>query len=159
MAANPKTKSISIWDPRIVQRATWDSLRKLDPRTMARNPVMFVVEVGSVLTTLRLIQDALAGRGGLGFELQITFWLWLTVLFANFAEAMAEGRGKAQADTLRKAKTEMANRRPPAGRSTWPRRGCARATSSASRGRRIPPTAASSIASVMKARSPANLLQ
>jgi K+-transporting ATPase ATPase B chain len=111
MAANPKTKSISIWDPRIVQRATWDSLRKLDPRTMARNPVMFVVEVGSVLTTLRLIQDALAGRGGLGFELQITFWLWLTVLFANFAEAMAEGRGKAQADTLRKAKTEtMANR-------------------------------------------------
>jgi K+-transporting ATPase ATPase B chain len=73
---------------------------------MARNPVMFVVEVGSVLTTWRLLQDAIAGRGGLAFELQITFWLWITVLFANFAEAMAEGRGKAQADTLRKAKTE-----------------------------------------------------
>jgi K+-transporting ATPase ATPase B chain len=73
---------------------------------MARNPVMFVVEIGSVLTTLRLQEDVLTGRGNLGFEFQITFWLWLTVLFANFAEAMAEGRGKAQADTLRKAKTE-----------------------------------------------------
>jgi K+-transporting ATPase ATPase B chain len=78
---------------------------------MARNPVMFVVEVGSVLTTWRLVQDALTGYGDLLFELQITLWLWLTVLFANFAEAMAEGRGKAQADTLRKARTEtMANR-------------------------------------------------
>ena len=78
---------------------------------MAKNPVMFVVEVGSVLTSVRLILDAVAGRPGLGFELQITFWLWLTVLFANFAEAMAEGRGKAQADTLRKARTEtVANR-------------------------------------------------
>jgi potassium-transporting ATPase ATP-binding subunit len=111
MTTQSKAKSISIWDPHIVQRAIWDSLKKLHPRTMARNPVMFVVEIGSVLTTLRLVQDALAGRGGLGFEFQITFWLWLTVLFANFAEAMAEGRGKAQADTLRKAKTEtMANR-------------------------------------------------
>jgi potassium-transporting ATPase ATP-binding subunit len=111
MATQPKAKTISIWNPQIVQRAIWDSFKKLHPRTMARNPVMFVVEIGSVLTTLRLIQDALVGRGGLGFEFQITFWLWLTVLFANFAEAMAEGRGKAQADTLRKAKTEtMANR-------------------------------------------------
>jgi K+-transporting ATPase ATPase B chain len=111
MASHSATKSISIWDPKIVRRAIWDSIVKLDPRTMARNPVMFVVEIGSVLTTLRLIQDALAGRGGLGFEFQITFWLWLTVGFANFAEAMAEGRGKAQADTLRKAKTEtIANR-------------------------------------------------
>jgi K+-transporting ATPase ATPase B chain len=67
---------------------------------------MFVVEVGSVLTTVRFALDAAARRPGLGFELQITFWLWLTVLFANFAEAMAEGRGKAQADTLRKARTE-----------------------------------------------------
>ena len=107
-------KSTSIWDPQIVRRAIGDSLKKLHPRTMARNPVMFVVEVGSVLTTLRLVQDALAGRGGLGFEFQITFWLWLTVLFANFAEAMAEGRGKAQAETLRKAKTEtIANRERP----------------------------------------------
>src|SRR5262249_36601403 len=67
---------------------------------------MFVVEVGSVLTTIRLAIDAVSGRPGIGFELQITGWLWLTVLFANFAEAMAEGRGKAQADTLRKARPE-----------------------------------------------------
>jgi K+-transporting ATPase ATPase B chain len=96
----------SIWDRRIVRRAIGDAVRKLHPRTMARNPVMFVVEVGSVLTTWRLIQDAAGGRGDLGFELQITVWLWLTVLFANFAEAMAEGRGKAQAETLRQAKSE-----------------------------------------------------
>jgi len=105
------TQARSIWDPQIVQRAIWDSFRKLHPRTMARNPVMFVVEIGSVLTTWRLIQDALTGGSGLFFEFQITFWLWLTVLFANFAEAMAEGRGKAQADALRKAKTETIARR------------------------------------------------
>jgi K+-transporting ATPase ATPase B chain len=109
-------RSISIWDPQIVRRAIGDSLRKLHPRTMARNPVMFVVEIGSVLTTIRLVRDLFAGGGSLGFEFQITFWLWLTVLFANFAEAMAEGRGKAQADTLRRAKTEtMANRELPGG--------------------------------------------
>ncbi len=107
--ANITTRSI--WDPAIVRGAIVDGLRKLHPRTMAKNPVMFVVEVGSVLTTLRFAIDAAARRPGLGFELQITFWLWLTVLFANFAEAMAEGRGKAQADTLRKARTETtANR-------------------------------------------------
>jgi len=100
------TKAKSIWDPAIVRTATWDAFRKLHPRTMAKNPVMFVVEVGSVLTTAALVRDAALGRPGLAFELQITFWLWLTVLFANFAEAMAEGRGKAQADTLRKARTE-----------------------------------------------------
>jgi K+-transporting ATPase ATPase B chain len=106
---HPKAKSI--WDPQIVRRAAWDSILKLHPRTMAKNPVMFVVEVGSVLTTVRFVLDATARRPGLGFELQITCWLWLTVLFANFAEAMAEGRGKAQADTLRKARTEtVANR-------------------------------------------------
>jgi K+-transporting ATPase ATPase B chain len=105
------TKATSIWDPQIVQRAIGDAFRKLHPRTMARNPVMFVVEIGSVLTTLRLLRDAVTGRGELGFELQITFWLWLTVLFANFAEAMAEGRGKAQADTLRRAKTETVAKR------------------------------------------------
>ena len=105
------TQAKSLWDPQIVRRAIGDAFRKLHPRTMARNPVMFVVEIGSVLTTLRLIQDAATGRGDLGFQFQITFWLWLTVLFANFAEAMAEGRGKAQADTLRRAKTEtVANR-------------------------------------------------
>ena len=105
------THTRSIWDPQIVQRAIWDSFRKLHPRTMARNPVMFVVEIGSVLTTWRLIQDALTGGSGLFFEFQITFWLWLTVLFANFAEAMAEGRGKAQADALRKTKTETVAKR------------------------------------------------
>jgi K+-transporting ATPase ATPase B chain len=107
MAAQVK----SIWDPQILRRAIGDSFVKLNPRTMARNPVMFVVEIGSVLTTLRLIKDAVTGTGNLGFELQISFWLWLTVLFANFAEAMAEGRGKAQADTLRRAKTETVAKR------------------------------------------------
>jgi K+-transporting ATPase ATPase B chain len=103
--------AISIWDSTIIAGAIRGSFRKLHPRTMAKNPVMFVVEVGSVLTTVRLALDVIAGRPGLGFEVQITFWLWLTVLFANFAEAMAEGRGKAQADTLRKARTEtVANR-------------------------------------------------
>src|SRR5215510_4114185 len=111
MAIQATAKSASIWDSQIVTRAIWDSFRKLHPRTMARNPVMFVVEIGSVLTTWRFIQDAITGQGSLGFEFQIMFWLWLTVLFANFAEAMAEGRGKAQADTLRRAKTEtMATR-------------------------------------------------
>ena len=106
-----QARKLSIWDPHIVQRAIWDSFRKLHPRTMARNPVMFVEEVGSVLTTWRLVQDALTGAGGLAFEFQITLWLWLTVLFANFAEAIAEGRGKAQADNLRKTRTEtVANR-------------------------------------------------
>ncbi|MEP6916856.1 MAG: potassium-transporting ATPase subunit B, partial [Acidobacteriota bacterium] len=95
----------SLWDPQILRRAIVDAFVKLHPRTMARNPVMFVVEIGSVLTTARLLKDGATGGGQLGFELQITFWLWLTVLFANFAEAMAEGRGKAQADTLRRAKT------------------------------------------------------
>ena len=112
------TQAKSIWDPKIVRVAVWDAIRKLHPRTMAKNPVMFVVEVGSVLTSVRLILDAVAGRHGLRFELQITFWLWLTVLFANFAEAMAEGRGKAQAETLRKARTEtVANRLGSGGRT------------------------------------------
>ena len=106
----------SVWDPHIVRRAIVDSFRKLHPRTMARNPVMFVVEIGSVLTTWRLIQDAMTGQGNLFFEFQITFWLWMTVLFANFAEAMAEGRGKAQADALRRAKAEtVAQRELPGG--------------------------------------------
>jgi potassium-transporting ATPase ATP-binding subunit len=116
MRTHAEGRSISIWDARIVRRALRDAFRKLDPRIMASNPVMLVVEAGSVLTTWRLIQDAIKGAGGFGFELQITLWLWLTVLFANFAEAMAEGRGKAQADTLRRAKTEtLANRERPDG--------------------------------------------
>src|SRR5215212_589369 len=104
-----KSKKISIWDAKIISRAVGDSFRKFDPRTMMRNPVMFVVEVGSVLATLQLIRGIISPAPGVTntlFELQITIWLWFTVLFANFAEAMAEGRGKAQADNLRKARTE-----------------------------------------------------
>src|ERR1700685_3218383 len=101
-----KKKSKSIWDMKIVRRALLDSLVKLDPRNMMKNPVMFVVEVGSVATTILLIRDVLRHQGAFGFNLQITLWLWFTVLFANFAEAMAEGRGKAQADSLRKARAE-----------------------------------------------------
>jgi K+-transporting ATPase ATPase B chain len=101
-----------LFDPPIVRRAIKDAITKLDPRQVARNPVMFVVEVGSVLTTLLIVRDMIQGnRAHLWFEVQITLWLWFTVLFANFAEAMAEGRGKAQADTLRKAKTETVGNR------------------------------------------------
>ena len=96
----------SLADSAILSRAVLDSFRKLNPRTMVKNPVMFVVEVGAVLTTFQLIWNALHHAGHFGFGLQITIWLWFTVLFANFAEAMAEGRGKAQADTLRKARAE-----------------------------------------------------
>src|SRR5215211_5926562 len=99
----------AIWNAQIVKRAIVDSFSKLRPRKMMVNPVMFVVEVGSVLTTLQLLRGTVAPIPGVtntGFELQITLWLWFTVLFANFAEAMAEGRGKAQADNLRKSKTE-----------------------------------------------------
>ena len=106
-----KEKSISIWDPKIITRALVDSIRKLNPVAMMKNPVMFVVEVGSVITTLLLIRDLATGVAGVGFALQITLWLWFTVLFANFAEAMAEGRGKAQADNLRKARTETKARK------------------------------------------------
>jgi potassium-transporting ATPase ATP-binding subunit len=106
-----ESKSKSLWDAKIVRRALVDSLIKLHPRTMMRNPVMFVVEVGSVITTVLLLKGALGHQQGFSFNLQITLWLWFTVLFANFAEAMAEGRGKAQADTLRRAKSEtVANR-------------------------------------------------
>src|SRR5207249_2503759 len=91
----------------IVRRAALDSLLKLHPRAVIKNPVMFVVEVTSVLTTLSLIRDAMAGNTHVAFfEFQIAIWLWFTVVFANFAEAMAEGRGKAQADALRKTRTE-----------------------------------------------------
>ncbi len=97
---------ISIWDRKIITNALIGSVKKLDPRTMLKNPVMFVVEVGAVFLTLKLMSSLMIGTTNFAFELQITLWLWFTVLFANFAEAMAEGRGKAQADTLRKAKTE-----------------------------------------------------
>jgi K+-transporting ATPase ATPase B chain len=99
-------KRRSLFDPQIMRRATADALRKLNPRAMMKNPVMFVVELGSVMTTALLFVDLATHRGHFRFDLQITLWLWFTVLFANFAEAMAEGRGKAQADALRQAKSE-----------------------------------------------------
>jgi K+-transporting ATPase ATPase B chain len=107
MSSTSKNRK-SIWDPAIVRGAAIGSVRKLNPMKMMGNPVMFVVEVGSVITTILLI---LRPHEAFKFNLQITLWLWFTVLFANFAEAMAEGRGKAQADTLRKARSEtVANR-------------------------------------------------
>src|ERR1700737_3015158 len=99
-------KAKPLADKKLLLRAVLDSFVKLHPRTMVKNPVMFVVEVGAVLTTIELVKDTVQHAGQFGFGLQITLWLWFTVLFANFAEAMAEGRGKAQADTLRKARAE-----------------------------------------------------
>ena len=107
-----RLKRTNLFDPPILKRAVRDAFVKLDPRRVAKNPVMFVVFVGSVLTTLLIFKNLAAGQtADLGFTLQVTLWLWFTVLFANFAEAMAEGRGKAQADTLRKAKTETLGHR------------------------------------------------
>ena len=98
----------SVWDLNLVRSAAWSSLLKLNPRNMMGNPVMFVVEIGSVITTVLLI---LHPQEAFSFNLQITLWLWFTVLFANFAEAMAEGRGKAQAETLRRARSETIAKR------------------------------------------------
>jgi K+-transporting ATPase ATPase B chain len=95
-----------LFDPPIVRRAVLDAIRKLNPAVMLKNPVMFVVEVGAAVTTALTVRDRIGGAPGSGFGFQIALWLWFTVLFANFAEAMAEGRGKAQADTLRRTKTE-----------------------------------------------------
>ena len=98
-------------DPKIMGPAVIDAFKKLHPRAMVRNPVMFAVEAVATLTTLLLVRDLVTGGGGLGFAFQINLWLWFTVLFANFAEAVAEGRGKAQAATLRKAKSESVAKR------------------------------------------------
>ena len=95
-----------LFDPELLRRAIGASFGKLNPVTLMKNPVIFVVEVGAALTTAFLIRDLVTGAAGLGFELQICIWLWFTVLFATFAEAMAEARGKAQADTLRKTKSD-----------------------------------------------------
>ncbi len=101
-----QSKSASLIDARILVPALGDAFRKLDPRSLARNPVMFVVAVVSLLTTILFLRDLAIGGANLGFSFQIVLWLWFTVLFANFAEAVAEGRGKAQADSLRKTRTE-----------------------------------------------------
>jgi K+-transporting ATPase ATPase B chain len=105
--------NLSIWNPSLIRPAISDALKKLDPRIQVKNPVMFVVEIGSILTTIAFFADLIQGNGHEAlFSGQISLWLWFTVLFANFAEAMAEGRGKAQAENLRKARTEtMARRR------------------------------------------------
>ncbi|HEY4099810.1 MAG TPA: potassium-transporting ATPase subunit KdpB [Gemmatimonadales bacterium] len=100
-----------LFDSPIVRRAMRDAVGKLTPRHMIRNPVMFVVLIGSIVTTAILVRDVAGGRGHTGFTVQIAIWLWFTVLFANFAEAMAEGRGKAQADALRKSRRETQAKR------------------------------------------------
>ena len=104
-----KPSEIKLLDRALLTRAAADSFRKLHPRHMARNPVMFVVEAGAVLATLALL--GVGTRGSFSFQLQVVLWLWATVLFANFAEAVAEGRGKAQADSLRRTKTDSVARR------------------------------------------------
>jgi K+-transporting ATPase ATPase B chain len=96
----------ALFDPKIVVPAIGSAFVKLDPRTLMKNPVMFVLEVVTALTTVILVRDLITGGGHIGFEFQIILWLWFTVLFANFAEAVAEGRGKAQADALRRQRTE-----------------------------------------------------
>src|SRR5258708_33366507 len=109
-----KPRKKAVWEWKIVRRAVRDALLKLNPRKMMGNPVMFVVEIGSVITTALLLKGGAAFK----FNLQITLWLWFTVVFANFAEAMAEGRGKAQADSLRKARSETVAHRLLAGGNT-----------------------------------------
>jgi potassium-transporting ATPase ATP-binding subunit len=111
VAAARKRSASTLLDPKIALPAIGASFAKLDPRPMIKSPVMFVVEVVAALTTLILIRDIVTGGANLGFTIQITLWLWITVLFANFAEAVAEGRGKAQADTLRRTRTETRAKR------------------------------------------------
>ncbi len=103
---NKRTPASTLLDPKIVAPAIASSFAKLDPRKMIRNPVMFVLEIVTILTTVILVRDIIVGGSNIGFEVQIVLWLWFTILFANFAEAIAEGRGKAQAETLRKTRTE-----------------------------------------------------
>jgi len=107
-----KPKARPLFDPAIVRQAIIDSFKKLDPRIQVRNPVMFVVLIGSIITTVLFFQSWLGrGEAPAGFIFAVSMWLWFTVLFANFAEAMAEGRGKAQADSLRKARRETSAKR------------------------------------------------
>ena len=112
-----RAQKLSLFNPTIVRRAVRDSVFKLNPRTLMRNPVMFVVEVVAAVTTILFFRDLFTETSSPGFVGQIAAWLWFTVLFANFAEAMAEGRGKAQADTLRRSWRRSAMRRPRAARS------------------------------------------
>src|SRR5262250_469990 len=106
MKLQKRTTASTMLDPKIVVPAIWSSFAKLDPRLMVKNPVMFVVEIVAALTTVIFVRDLVTGGASLGFTFQIILWLWFTVLFANFAEAVAEGRGKAQAESLKKTRTE-----------------------------------------------------
>ena len=106
-----KPQAQSLFDARIISAAALDALRKLDPRKLAKNPVIFVTEAVSAVVTLLFVRDLFAHNGQAWFSGQIAAWLWFTVLFANFAEAVAEGRGKAQADALRKTRTDTPARR------------------------------------------------
>ena len=121
METRSRDQTSNLFDPAILVPAVGQALTKLDPRLMIRNPVMFVVEVVATLTTVLFLRDLLSGGEHLGFTFQIILWLWITVLFANFAEAVAEGRGKAQAASLRRARTDtMANRLTEAGIESVP---------------------------------------
>src|SRR5438105_12254829 len=110
----PKAQNLSLFDKSILGSAVVESFRKLAPQLVAKNPVMFVVEIGSVLTTGLWVRDVLSpgpGAAPTWFTLAVSIWLWFTVLFANFAEAVAEGRGKAQADTLRRMRQDTVARK------------------------------------------------
>src|SRR5690349_22671817 len=110
----PRAKHLSLFDPAILRPAILESFKKLAPHLVAKNPVMFVVEVGSVLTTALWLRDVLApapGGAPTWFTLAVSLWLWFTVLFANFAEAVAEGRGKAQAEALRRMRQDTVARK------------------------------------------------
>ena len=106
-----KVKAQGLFDSKIIARASIDALRKLDPRALAKNPVIFVTEVVSLMVTLFFIRDLVTQNGTAAFSGQIAAWLWFTVLFANFAEAVAEGRGKAQADALRRTRSDTRAKR------------------------------------------------
>ena len=106
-----KAKSQGLFDGQIIAAAVVDALRKLDPRALAKNPVIFVTEVVSLMVTLFFVRDLVTHNGSAMFSGQIASWLWFTVLFANFAEAVAEGRGKAQADALRRTRSDTRAKR------------------------------------------------
>src|SRR5881409_254592 len=110
MKLQKKVTASTMLDPKILVPAIGSAFVKLDPRQMIKSPVMFVVEIVAALTTVIFVRDLVTGGENLGFTFQIILWLWFTVLFANFAEAVAEGRGKAQAESLRKTRAETVAR-------------------------------------------------
>src|SRR5271169_2144020 len=114
-----RRRSATVTDPNILIPAIGSAFAKLNPRVMMRNPVMFVVEIVATLTTVLFFRDLFTGGAHLGFAFQINLWLWFTVVFANFAEAVAEGRGKAQAASLRKTKTEAEAKLLDKGGANW----------------------------------------